>query len=273
MPSTVEQEVITDDGLDSLAEEIMNENDYEVEETEEETSDEEETQVDEDLDGEENQDEDEDEVEETEEEENESDETDEEETPADNTRRKKSSSQRFAEMRVQNKNYENALKLSAQNAGFDNVDDFIADQEQKRIEAEAAKNNISPEIFAKLEQLERTNAEREQEQLAIRFQTKADNLKSEFGLNDTDVRNFVNQCFAAGITDLHSDAVDLKALYRGFNFDAVVESERQKWISKDEKNRTSTSKVNTGKGSPSIESKKTLENYDDFENVFSKIKQ
>lgn len=276
MPREDEVVLERDSEMDALAEELMNEF-GEEESTVEETEDLEETEEESEEETEEESEEDtEDESEEQPEDPEETEEAEEEQEDvreqAPNQSQKKGSNAKFAEMRVANKNMAHALEISAKAAGFSNVEEFVAAQEKALVEAEAKKNNIPVEVYEKIQKLEQENEARNQEQLAMRFDSKAKELMSDFNVGPERVAEFVDKCFAAGITDLHNDALDLKALYQGFYFNDFMEAERQKWIAKDSKNRSTSSTVPGGRGKTSIEGKRTIESYEEFEKVLDDIK-
>lgn len=173
--------------------------------------------------------------------------------------------QAFAAMRVQNAELQRTLELAAKSAG-QTVEEYIEAAKQKELETEAKAQQIPTQVLARIRELEERDALREQEHQNILFKSQIESFQKTHNLDSDALKDFVSQCLAKGI-DLSSGKADLDLLYKGFNHEALIEAERQKWILKGNRNLDSSSQP--GKpGKPESAQKGKIETMEDFEALF-----
>lgn len=132
----------------------------------------------------------------------------------------------FAEMRVKNKQYQEALAKAAEIAGLDKTTDpdkVIAGLQQKYLEAQAAKQNVPVEILQRLEAAEQKAQAFEQARLQQETLTAFNKVKDEHGLTNDEVLAFANQLDERGVHPFETPGLDLSGLYRSMNFDKLVQ--------------------------------------------------
>lgn len=142
----------------------------------------------------------------------------------------------WAEMRVQNKRYEQALKRIADMQGI-TVDDLLEKLQNDTDKVLAEQRGISPEIQKQLreqqEELERLKEERNRE----RFRLGIESLRNEFNLSRDDLFKFLDDAAANGINLLQT-SLPLPLVYRALYFDQLVndavERARQEFIAREE---------------------------------------
>lgn len=165
----------------------------------------------------------------------------EKETPSSTEKKQYSSSppkqnRAWAEMRVQNKRYEQALKRIADMQGI-TVDDLLEKLQNDTDKVLAEQRGISPEIQKQLreqqEELERLKEERNRE----RFRLGIESLRNEFNLSRDDLFKFLDDAAANGINLLQT-SLPLPLVYRALYFDQLVndavERARQEFIAREE---------------------------------------
>lgn len=142
----------------------------------------------------------------------------------------------WAEMRVQNKRYEQALKRIADMQGI-TVDDLLEKLQNDTDKVLAEQRGISPEIQRQLreqqEELERLKEERNRE----RFRLGIESLRNEFNLSRDDLFKFLDDAAANGINLLQT-SLPLPLVYRALYFDQLVndavERAKQEFIAREE---------------------------------------
>lgn len=137
--------------------------------------------------------------------------------------------QAFIHMRQQNKQYSNTIKGVASVLGIDSNDEeaILAALNERIMANEAQKNNVPPELYARLQQLEARDQEytalQKQQQVAAGFET----VKTQFGLDQAALDKFAVALVQSGKNPLTMD-VNLVEAYKLMHFDEL----QQKAIAK-----------------------------------------
>lgn len=152
----------------------------------------------------------------------------------------------FAKLRVEKTRYENIISNLAKKEGL-TVEQYEEKLQQDEIEAEAKAAQVPVEMLQRMKDLEAAEVNRQKEFEAAQFRLNIERFQNKHDLDEPALKEFIDTCFENNI-DLTRNSVDLEILYRGLNHDTIVETERQKWISKDQDNRTSGSNPGSGKG-------------------------
>lgn len=117
--------------------------------------------------------------------------------------------------------YEEVIQKMAKASGMP-VDEVISFYENKLLEEEATKSGVSKEVLELQQRLENIESEKVREQ----FDTRMGKVVTDLGLGEDEVVDFFSQCKAANI-DLFK-VNDIAAVYKGFNFEKVLEAETRK---------------------------------------------
>lgn len=168
-------------------------------------------------------------------------------------------SKAFAEMRVQNQQYNKTLKSLGELLGAQNVNDptaLLNLVQEKIVQAQAKTQGVPVDILTKLNMLEaeqqKSQAQAVQQQALLGFQ----NVKNKFGLDDKGLEDFSNQLVELGLNPFETQ-VDLVRVYRDVNFETLQTKAIEKAIA-DERARalkaaqgsTTPSSTNGGAGDP-----------------------
>ncbi len=132
--------------------------------------------------------------------------------------------QAFAQMRVENKKYQKMITGIAEMLGVQDVTNPEAVTqviEQKLIEAEAKKQNVPPEMLARLQQLELHNQEYIQNQTRQVAYAGFQKVKDSFKLTNQEVEQFATALQQQGLNPFDKP-LDLVKEYRVLNFDKLL---------------------------------------------------
>lgn len=131
--------------------------------------------------------------------------------------------QAFAQMRVQNKQYEKLLAGMAQVLGVDAKDPESITQalNSKVTEAQAKQQNIPVDILNRLQQLEEQNSMFNQEQVRRQAYLGFQNVKNKFGLDDKALNSFAETLVADNMNPFESP-LDLETEYIKRNYQTLV---------------------------------------------------
>lgn len=153
--------------------------------------------------------------------------------------------QAFAQMRVQNRQMQQTLQGLAQLVGIDpsNMSQIHNAVQQKLLEAEAQKQNVPPELLGRLQMLEKQNNERE---AYLGFQK----VKDSFNLSDEALQQFADSLIADGINPFETK-VDLVNQYVTRNYEALLESARQRGIQEEAERAAKATQQSTQPGNKS----------------------
>lgn len=129
----------------------------------------------------------------------------------------------FAEMRVQNKTYQQTLQGVASILGVDvtKPEELITAIQAKVTEAQAKEQNVPPELLTRLNQLEQDSQKHAQEEIQRNAYLGFQNLKTTYNLTDDALQAFANNLAASGINPFEQQ-VDVVAQYKVQNFDKLM---------------------------------------------------
>lgn len=144
------------------------------------------------------------------------------------------SNQAFAQMRIQNKQYENALSSFLTKLGVDPTLAKDPAQVQQLLDnaqtAEQAKAmNVPTELLSRLNQLERANQQQEQQRLNNLALQGFKEVQSKYKLTDKELSTFAVQLQDSG-TNPFDHEMDLDMAYRTHNIDKIIKAESQRAV-------------------------------------------
>lgn len=183
----------------------------------------------------------------------ESDTTDQPNEPQDSEADK--SAKAFAQMRIEKRKLEKMIKGVAEVLGVQdtsNPENLTSAVQQKIIEAQAQKQNIPPDVLARLQQLEEMQTESTQNQIRQQAYVGFQKLKDTFNLSAKDLETFANTLQKNGINPFERP-VDIVREYKLQNFDKLISDAEAKGIQKEierankAKNQSSTPGKTQGK--------------------------
>lgn len=140
----------------------------------------------------------------------------------------------FAQMRVQNKSYQEAMAGLLTKLGVDPALAKDPAQVQALLDnaatAEQAKElNVPTELLQRLTHLERTNQRQEQERIANIALQGFKAVQDKYGLSEKELAEFATQLQAANTNPFEKE-MDLDLAYRVHNQDKIVAKEVQKAV-------------------------------------------
>lgn len=137
----------------------------------------------------------------------------------------------FAKMRVQNRQYQDALGKFAKILGVQAADPeaLVNALEQKVLEFEAQQSNVPVEVLKEVDEARKAKASQEFETLRTNALLGFQKVKDAFGIKDGELQEFAQQLNAAGKNPF-TDALDLVQEYRTMNFDKILKQERDKAV-------------------------------------------
>lgn len=161
---------------------------------------------------------------------------------------------RFAEMRVQNKQYKDMFGKLAQVLGMNpdaDSEQLLATVNETLLAAQAQAQNVPVEVLQRLDELSRDNTRLMQTQMEQTLRQNLEGLKTKYEVSADEMREFVDNLVNDGI-DPFTSQVDIEGEYLKRNFDAIVKNEVQKALKAemeraDKANQHSTSPAR-GKG-------------------------
>lgn len=140
------------------------------------------------------------------------------------------SAQAFAAMRVELARKDKLLEGVATVLGLDPKSKESMDQLQGKLnEALAKKQGIDPEILAKLNRLEEMETQRNVEQVRNNALMGFQKVKTQFGLDDTQLQEFANQLVADGKNPF-TTPLDLVTEYKIKNFEKLLENAKAQGV-------------------------------------------
>lgn len=160
----------------------------------------------------------------------------------------------FANLRVQNKTFGDALKkiATANNIQYTDMDDLLAKLNDDSVTKTATQQGIPVEIAKRLDMLERQNAafeaQRRQNVLTQQFTT----LKAKYNLDENALMSFAQQLSEAKV-DPTAPNFNIETEYISRNFDAIVQMRMQAAVEaalrKDSQAGTQGTQPNAAQGS------------------------
>jgi hypothetical protein len=184
----------------------------------------------------------------------------------------------FAEMRVQNKEYEQFLMRMAQIAKLDvkNAKEAKEVLAARLTQTEAKQKQMDPQVLAELEDSRKQIAEMRQARIKEQALSGFAKLKTLHGLSDTDLNNFADELVAKNKNPFEQE-MDLVSEYRLANFDKLMEKAREEGrlaeIARSKKAQQSGSNPGTQRSTPENTggSEKSLKNVGDLDNFFKEL--
>jgi len=147
----------------------------------------------------------------------------------------------FAELRVKASKYEKLFQAAAEKAGL-SIEDYMAKIEADNLAARAQQMNVDPEVMRRLENLEQENQRYRDLQIQTHLQTQYGQIKAQLGVDDKDLQSFTAQLIKNG-HNFENMQTDYVTLFRGMNYEKLVEKERQKWITRDTKGQQASAPI------------------------------
>ena len=182
----------------------------------------------------------------------------------------KKDNEAFATMRATNKRLADTLARGAKAAGL-SVEDFMAKLEADELEADAKAQAIPVEVLERIRELESRDAARQEEHRNLVFRNQIENFQATMKLSQNDLRDFIGECIGQGI-DVGAENTNLELLYKGMNFDKLVEAQKQEWIKRDSKILGISSTPGSGKGQSSgNHDGKAIETQADLDAIFNQM--
>lgn len=187
--------------------------------------------------------------------------------PIDETPKEDPSAKAFAEMRAKTTKYQRVFSKLQEALKVENEDEVIEKLLGQSYETLGKRQNTDPVVLKRLSELEEVNNSLIQER-QMQFVTNSFNkVKSEFNLSDAELTKFA-QHLASNNVDILASNVDLSALYRGINHEAItsklLETEKQKWI-KEQMEAEKAPAVNPATGKRDPNPKKEINSMSDLE--------
>lgn len=136
----------------------------------------------------------------------------------------------FAEMRVQNQQYQKTLNQLGQLLGAQDTKDpnAILDLVQTQIiQAQAKQQNVPVDLLQRLDFLENQYNQNQQQTVQQQAMLGFQNVKNQFGLNDSDLNTFADELAGQGINPF-AQQVNLVDVYKNLHFDDLVQKQVEK---------------------------------------------
>lgn len=137
----------------------------------------------------------------------------------------------FARLRVQNRQYQDALGKFAKILGVEAKDPeaLVTTLEQKVLEFEAQQSNVPVEVLKEVDEARKAKAQQEFETYRTNALLGFQKVKDTFGIKDGDLQEFATQLNNAGKNPF-TEAIDLVQEYRTLNFEKILQQERDKAV-------------------------------------------
>lgn len=173
------------------------------------------------------------------------------------------SSRAFAEMRAKNAKYEKALHRAAEVSGL-SVDQLLEQLDDKAIQQQAKTTNTNPDLIRRLEAVEAERAELQTMKVQNHIERQFGKLSQDFKVTQDELLAFTSELIKEGF-NFNDLSVDYVTLYRGRNYESLVEKERQQWIARSEKGQQAgTVMSKNGKSSGKDKPIQTMNDLEDF---------
>lgn len=157
----------------------------------------------------------------------------------------------FAEMRTKATQYEKLMDKAAKASGLTR-DEFIAKLETDALNKRAEESKIPADALRRIEELEQRLQASESAKVQTHLAKEFANVQTKFGISDAELTTFTETLANRGF-NFEDTSVDYSTLYRGMNYEALVEKERQSWIAGSARAGAQGSRpiIKNGKGGPS----------------------
>jgi hypothetical protein len=135
------------------------------------------------------------------------------------------SAQKFAEMRVQNKNYQKIISGVAQILGVtdQNPDNVMNSLNDLVLKAQAKKENIPEDVYKRLQTLEQRDQEYTQKEIREAAYFGFQQVKDTFKLDNQKLNDFATELQKNGMNPFEQQ-VDLVKEYRNMHFDEMLQA-------------------------------------------------
>lgn len=136
------------------------------------------------------------------------------------------SAQAFAQMRIQNAQYEKALKQAAVVAGLDvgtPLDKIPELLQAKMLEKQATTQNVPLELLQQMEGFKAKAEAFEKAQMEQAAFASFNQVRTMHGLTEQDMIEFANQLDQKGINPFQTSGIDLVKEYRNLYFDSILQ--------------------------------------------------
>ena len=180
------------------------------------------------------------------------------------------SAKAFAAMRAENAKYQRLLKNQAQAAGL-TVEEYMKKAEQDALEKRAEQMNVPKEYLERLEQLEKDRAELQVLRATTHLQNEFATLQKTLNVSDKDLKEFTTELAQRGF-NFQDTNVDYALLYKGMNYDKLLEKERQRWI-RDANKGNSSGTVSPKRGKTPDYTGETIDSAEELEEILAGFKQ
>lgn len=160
------------------------------------------------------------------------------------------SSQMFAQMRIQNKQYQNLLKNIAGVLGVQDTQNpelLATALQEKVLQAQAKQQNIAPELLNRLQQLEARDQEYTLNQLRSQAYMGFQQVKDTFKLSDQELEGFAAELASSGMNPFESQ-VDVVREYKLRNFDKLLSAAEARGIQKEIERATNAANHSSNPG-------------------------
>lgn len=183
-------------------------------------------------------------------------------------------SRAFAEMRAKISKYEKAFKRLKENNGAESEDEILEKLLEDSTTEAAKKQNIDPALLKRMQDIEEQNQMLMMERHQTYIRDSFNNLQKTENLKDDELISFAEQLQEKGINLLDSN-IDLVALYRGMNYDNIlqkkIDAAKQDWI-KSEQDAKNAPGVNNTTGKKPEEGKKEISTMSELDAVLKTLK-
>ena len=154
----------------------------------------------------------------------------------------------WAEMRVQNKNYEKILKGVAGVLGVEgtNPDAMLQALNDKVNEAQAKAQGVPKELLERLNQLEERDKMFEQEEIKRNAYLGFQNLKNDFGLDDKALSSFADELIQEGLNPFEQH-VDIETAFIKTHYKDLISQAEERGIKREQER---AAKANTQGSTP-----------------------
>ena len=134
----------------------------------------------------------------------------------------------FANMRVQNKSYKDALEkiAHANNIQYTDMEDLLTKLNDDAVTKQAQAQGVPVEIARRLDMLERQNAQFEAQRRQNMLTQQFTNIKQKYNLDDNALMTFAQQLSDSGV-DPTAPSFNMETEYITRNFDAIVQARMQ----------------------------------------------
>lgn len=140
----------------------------------------------------------------------------------------------FAQLRVENKKYQNMIKGIATLLGVrsDNPDDIIGSVQKAITQAQAKQQGVPPEMLARMAKLEEDNRAFMQNEIRKNAYLGFQNLKDKFSLDNNSLNDFANVLVNDGLNPFETH-VDLETEYIKRNYKNLMAQAEERGAKKE----------------------------------------